>query len=120
LAAHPSVRVYEARFEGSALAMADAWARTTGDPGVCTVTCGPGLTQLATSLLVASRAHTPLVVFAGAAPSGDLEYVQRFDQERFTAAAEAGFIRVTGPEAAFESVRAAFYRSRVESRPIVL
>ncbi len=58
------VRVYETRHEGSALTMAEGWARASGQPGVCTVTQGPGLTQLGTALTVATRAKVPLVVFA--------------------------------------------------------
>src|ERR1700730_8478617 len=64
------VRTYFVRDEGHGLAMADGWARVTGKPGVCAVTCGPGLTQLATSLVVARRAGTPIVVFAGELPAG--------------------------------------------------
>ncbi|HVA25763.1 MAG TPA: thiamine pyrophosphate-binding protein, partial [Chloroflexota bacterium] len=117
---HPSIQVYEARFEGAALAMADGWARATGQPGVCAVTCGPGITQLGTSLLVARRANTPLVVFAGDSPSADEEYVQRMDQQAFAAGSEAGFVRLLAANQAYDAVRTAFYRARVEARPIVL
>lgn len=33
---------------GTALTTAEGWARATGQPGICTVTQGPGLSQLAT------------------------------------------------------------------------
>ena len=51
------VRQFEVRHEGAGLAMADGWARTDGNPGVCTTTSGPGVAQLATTLLVAARAR---------------------------------------------------------------
>ena len=55
------VAVHETRHEGTALTMAEGWARATGQPGVCTVTQGPGVTQLGTALTVAVRARIPLV-----------------------------------------------------------
>lgn len=65
------VRLYEVRHEGSGLGMADGWARGSGQPGVVTTTSGPGVSQLATSMLCASRAGTPLVAFCGETPLGD-------------------------------------------------
>jgi acetolactate synthase I/II/III large subunit len=61
------VELFEVRHEGGGLAMADGWGRMhpEGAPGVATTTSGPGVAQLATTLLVASRARTPLVVFWG-------------------------------------------------------
>ncbi|MDE3075156.1 MAG: thiamine pyrophosphate-binding protein [Chloroflexota bacterium] len=116
----PGVSVYEVRHEGAGLSMADGWARASGGVGVCAVTCGPGLTQLATALLVAGRARTPLVVFAGDVPAGEESHLQYFDQHRFAEATEAGFVQVTSPESAQEALRTAFFRARLESRPILL
>ena len=39
------------RHESGAIHMAEGWARATGKVGVATVTCGPGLTQVGTSLM---------------------------------------------------------------------
>ncbi len=114
------VTLLEVRHEGAGLGMADGWARATHMPGVCTATCGPGVTQLATALVTAARAQSPLVAFVGESPTTDEEYIQRFDQSRFAEACEAGFVRVLSPETAFDSVRKAFYRARLESRPILL
>ena len=117
---HPKMRIYEGRHEGACLAMADGWARVSGEPGVCAVTCGPGLAQLATSLLVASRARTPCVVFAGDTPDGSLTHSQRLNQARFAEACEAGFVKVTTTDGAFEMVRRAFNQARVEGRPVIV
>jgi thiamine pyrophosphate-dependent acetolactate synthase large subunit-like protein len=117
---HPDVTIYETRYEGTALTMAEGWARATGQPGICTVTQGPGLSQLATALIVASRASVPMVVFAGDTALNDPHGVQQFDQARFVEAAEAGFVPIWRASEAEEAVRTAFYRARVESRPIVL
>jgi acetolactate synthase I/II/III large subunit len=114
------VRQFEVRHEGGGLAMADGWARTDGNPGVCTTTSGPGVAQLATTLLVAARARTPMVAFVGESPAGDDSYVQRLDQRKFADACEAGFVHLAKADIAFEAVQTAFYRARTESRPILL
>ncbi|MFD5628416.1 thiamine pyrophosphate-binding protein [Streptomyces sp. NPDC127072] len=114
------VRLYEVRHEGSGLGMADGWARGAGQPGVLTTTSGPGVSQLATSMIVAARARTPLVAFCGETPLGDEGATQYLDQRRFAAAIECGFIHVSRAEQAQEAVRRAFYLARTESRPIML
>ena len=43
-----------------------------------------------------------------------------FDQARFAAAIECGFLRVTSAEYAYETVRRAFYVARTESRPMMV
>src|SRR6187402_2578248 len=92
------IKVHEVRHEGAGLGMADGWARVTHTPGVATATCGPGVSQLATALLTASRAESPLVTFVGEHPTNDDEYNQRLDQSRFAAACEAGFVRLNSPD----------------------
>ena len=114
------VQMLEVRHEGAGLGMADGWARVTRTPGIATATCGPGVSQLATALITANRASSPLVAFCGEHPSNDPEYNQRLDQAAFAAGCETGFIRITSPEVADESVRKAFYLAKLESRPIML
>src|SRR3954452_10860668 len=114
------VALHETRHEGTALTMAEGWARATGQVGVCTVTQGPGLSQLATALTVATRAKIPMVVYAGDTALTEHDSVQQFDQAKFVDATEAGFQPIWTAADAEEAVRTAFYRARVESRPIVL
>lgn len=118
--AERGVRLYEVRHEGSGLGMADGFARAAGRPGVVTTTSGPGVAQLATSMIVASRARTPLVAFCGETATGDQSAVQYLDQRRFAAAIECEFVHLTRPELAEEVVQRAFYRARTESRPVMI
>ncbi|HEU5025601.1 MAG TPA: thiamine pyrophosphate-binding protein [Spirillospora sp.] len=118
--AHRDVRLYEVRHEGSGLGMADGWARAAGRPGVVTTTSGPGVSQLATSMLCASRAGTPLVAFCGETSWGDEGAVQYLDQRRFAAAIECGFVHLSKADQAEEAVQRAFYLARTENRPIML
>jgi thiamine pyrophosphate-dependent acetolactate synthase large subunit-like protein len=114
------VRLYEVRHEGSGLGMADGFARAAGRPGVVTATSGPGTAQLATSMLVASRARTPLVAFCGETASGDEEAVQYLDQRRFAAAIECEFVHLSRADQAEEAVQRAFYIARTQSRPVMI
>ncbi|MEX2555148.1 MAG: thiamine pyrophosphate-binding protein [Actinomycetota bacterium] len=114
------VRIVDVRHEGAGLAMADGWARVRGEPGVCSTTSGPGYAQLATTMVVASRARSPLVAFCGDVAVSDDENAQVFDQRRFAEATEARFVRLSSADDAQKVVRTAFYRARLESRPIVL
>ncbi len=56
--------------------MADGYARFTGHQAVATVTQGPGLTNAATSLAVAQRHPSPVLLLAGDVPLGDLHNPQ--------------------------------------------
>src|SRR5262245_24545476 len=114
------VMTYEVRHENAALNMAQGYARISGKVGVATTTSGPGVTQLATSMTIAARARTPIVIYCGESPTGDDEYVQRINVERFAEATEAGFIRINAADEAAESVRKAFYQAKFESRPVIL
>jgi thiamine pyrophosphate-dependent acetolactate synthase large subunit-like protein len=118
--AQAGVRLYEVRHEGSGLGMADGFARAAGKPGVVTTTSGPGTAQLATSMIVASRARTPLVAFCGETTTGDENAVQYLDQRRFAAAIECEFVHLSRADLAEEVVQRAFYLARTESRPVMI
>lgn len=45
--------------------MADAWSRMTGKPGVCFGTQGPGVSNLATAMIVAKKEGAPTIFFGG-------------------------------------------------------
>ena len=110
----------EVRHEGAGLGMADGWSRATRQPSCATATCGPGVSQLATALITASRASSPVVAFVGEHPTNDDEYNQRMEQGPFAAACETQFVRLASAETADEVVRKAFYLARLNSKPVML
>jgi len=63
------IRIIDVRDEATAVFAADAVARLTGVPGVAAVTAGPGLTNTITALKNAQLAHSPVILFGGAAPT---------------------------------------------------
>jgi acetolactate synthase-1/2/3 large subunit len=57
------------RHEQSCAYAADGWARTTGMPGVCSVTAGCGLTNAVTGLCAAALGGSAVVCIAGQHPT---------------------------------------------------
>jgi thiamine pyrophosphate-dependent acetolactate synthase large subunit-like protein len=118
--AEQGCRMIYVRHEHCAVAAAMAYARKSGDVGVATVTCGPGVTQLTTALPAAARARLPLVVFAGEAPLKSGWYNQELDQGPLITATGAAYHRLHMPERMPVAVRDAFLQARRERRPVVL
>lgn len=108
------------RHEHCAVAAAMAHARKTGEVGVATVTCGPGLTQILTALPAAVRANLPLVVFAGEAPLKSAWYNQAIDQAPFVTATGAAYRPLHHAPRLLEGVRDAFLEARTTRRPVVI
>lgn len=112
--------MFHVRHEHCACAMAMGYHSATGKVGVASTTCGPGFTQIMTSLTTAVRSRVPLVVFAGEAPITAKWYVQEIDQAAFATACGAHYIRVLDPTRLHQYVREAFYTARQERRPVVI
>jgi acetolactate synthase-1/2/3 large subunit len=109
-----------ARHEAAAVAMAEGHYLATGQIGFASVTQGPGLTQIGTSLTMASRNRVPMVVLTGDVERDNPSHTQAIDQRRFVESCEAGYRMVRSVGSVLEDVREAFYRARVESRPVIL
>ncbi|MDR3537183.1 MAG: thiamine pyrophosphate-binding protein [Acetobacteraceae bacterium] len=114
------VAITSARHEAASVAMADGYARTTGKVGVAMVTCGPGLTQVGTSLMIAARGRTPIVVVVGEIPAGSKNKTQSMDQRRFVEACSTRFHTITSADNMAEEIAEAFYAARVHRGPVVL
>lgn len=121
-AADKGIRVVTARHEGAALAMADGYTRAGAGVGVVSVHYGPGVTQLPTSLMVASKHGTPVVAFAAGLPldvrhrGGPLD----LDERSLLEASGARIVELVRPEHAAETVRRAFQEARERCAPVAL
>ena len=118
--AQQGCRMVYVRHEHCAVAAGMAYARKTGEVGVATVTCGPGVTQLITALPAAVRAHVPMVVFGGEAPLRMGWYNQGIDQAPMIKATGADYHPLHLPERMPIGIRDAFLQARRERRPVVL
>lgn len=112
-------RYVPAVHEGSAVLMAQGWARVAGKVGVAAVTHGPGLTNTITALVEGAKAGTSMVLLVGDTPVIDREHAQNVDQRALVAATGAGFEPLRSPETVAEDLARAFYRAQIEHRPIV-
>ena len=117
---YPGVENVDARDEGAALTMAEGWARATGKVGICSVTHGPGITRMTTSLVSVTRCRIPVVICTSATELNNDGINQAIDQRRLVTATGAGYVEVLKPAFAETAVRQAFYMARTELRPVVL
>jgi acetolactate synthase I/II/III large subunit len=110
-------RFVAARHEGGATVMADAWARTTGMPGVVTVHQGPGLTNAMTGIAEAAKSRTPLLVLAAEAPEVRSNF--HVDVAGLAAAVGAVAMRLYSPASALDDAHRA-YSTALGRRTVVL
>lgn len=116
----PGTTTIHARHEHCACAMAMGYHSATGKPGIASVTCGPGFTQIMTALASAARSNVPLVVLAGETPLKAKWYGQAIEQQPLAAACGAHYITAHAPERMFQYVREAFYTAIHHRKPVVL
>jgi acetolactate synthase-1/2/3 large subunit len=60
-----NIKLIVCRQEGGAACMAEAVGKTTGRPGICFVTRGPGATNASAGIHIAKQDSTPMIVFVG-------------------------------------------------------
>lgn len=113
-------RFVPAAHEGSSVLMALAYSHVSGRVGVATVTHGPALTNCITALTEGARGHIPMVLLAGDTPVANPRHLQGIDQRELVKTTGAGFEQLRAPDTVGMDVARAFYRARVERRPIVL
>jgi thiamine pyrophosphate-dependent acetolactate synthase large subunit-like protein len=124
LAADYGVHVHHLRHENSAIGAADGYARATGQVGWCTVTQGPGFTNIFTAMVTAQKAHTPLVLVT--ADSSNLDEriapfaggIQGLDPELLLRPLEIPVVHAAYETAAADLVEA-YRMARDQSRPVV-
>jgi thiamine pyrophosphate-dependent acetolactate synthase large subunit-like protein len=109
---------FSALEEKRGLTMAEGYARASGRLGLMSVTAGPGVTNLASGLLVALRERTPVLVVCGQTPLayGGRLPVQELDIRSFARELTLRAHELTSPEQlpvfANELVRTAIDRRR--------
>jgi acetolactate synthase-1/2/3 large subunit len=81
------VAIVHTRHEGAAVHMADAWARLTGEVGVCLVSAGPGHANALGALAVAGTGESAVLLLSGHAP------LARAGQGAFQEMDQAGLAR---------------------------
>ncbi len=80
----PDMRLINARHEGGAANMAEAYGKLTGEPGIAFVTRGPGACQASVGVHTAFQDSTPMILLVGqvARDMRDREAFQELDYRR--------------------------------------
>ena len=110
-----------AHHEQVAVSMADGYARTTGEVGVCTLTHGPGVTNGATGIAAADRDNVPLVVLIGDTGfRGRETSLQYLNHAAFTDPISVYQTRAETSDTIGETLRRAFSKARTERGPAIV
>jgi acetolactate synthase I/II/III large subunit len=113
------IRVVRPRHEQNAVAMADGYARASGDVGLCVVGPGPALAQTGTGLVTAARCRSQVLVLLGEIPN-TRGAVKSFDARRYAEATEAHYHEVRNTRTLASDIREAFRLVRLRRGPVIL
>jgi acetolactate synthase I/II/III large subunit len=104
------IQVVVAKHEGAACNMAEADGKLTGRPGICFVTRGPGATQGSIGVHIAQQDSTPLIMFIGQVPTGELgrDSFQEIDYVRMFGGIAKWVAEIDDPDRIEEIVQRAF------------
>lgn len=111
---HPSIQLISTRHEGGASFMAEAYAKASGDVGVCMATRGPGATNLSIGLHTAMQDSTPVVALIGQVerPFIGKEAFQEVDFEAYFSHLCKWSVEIDDVERIPEILHRAFYEAR--------
>ncbi|GGE30564.1 acetolactate synthase large subunit [Agaricicola taiwanensis] len=113
-----SIDFVTCRQEGGAAMMAEAAGKLTGQPGICFVTRGPGATNAAAGVHVASQDSTPMILFVGQIETGfrGREAFQELDYRAVFGSMAKWVVEIDEPARVPELIARAF-RVATQGRP---
>ena len=105
------ITVTVCRHEGGAAMMAEAVGKTTGRPGICFVTRGPGATNASAGIHIAQQDSTPMIMFVGQVETSvrEREAFQELDYRAVFGSMTKWTVEVDDPGRITEFVSRAFY-----------
>jgi len=105
------ITVTVCRHEGGAAMMAEAVGKTTGRPGICFVTRGPGATNASAGIHIAQQDSTPMIMFVGQVETSvrQREAFQELDYRAVFGSMTKWTVEVDDPTRITEFVSRAFY-----------
>lgn len=111
---HPDIQLISTRHEGGASFMAEAYAKASGDVGVCMATRGPGATNLSIGLHTAMQDSTPVVALIGQVerPFLHKEAFQEVDFEAYFSHLCKWSVEIDSADRIPELLHRAFYVAR--------
>ena len=112
------IRAVTIRDEKHGAIMAHGYAKTSGRPGICAATFGPGATNLITGLLEAQKSSVPVIAFIQEIPASQRDRHASSEIDHITALTPytKKVFRIDTPERCCDIVRRAF-RLATSGRP---
>src|SRR5450755_3819888 len=106
-----SITVTVCRHEGAAAMMAEAIGKTTGRPGICFVTRGPGATNASSGIHIAQQDSSPMIMFVGQVETSvrEREAFQELDYRAVFGSMTKWTVEVDHADRITEFVSRAFY-----------
>ncbi|MDC7789582.1 thiamine pyrophosphate-binding protein [Rhodoplanes sp. TEM] len=107
------IAVTVCRQEGGAAMMAEAVGKTTGRPGVCFVTRGPGATNASPGVHIAQQDSSPMILFIGQVgrDQKEREAFQEVDYRAMFGGMAKWVVEISDPARMPELVSRAFYEA---------
>jgi acetolactate synthase I/II/III large subunit len=113
-------RFIAARHENGAATMADAWARSSGRPGVLSLHQGPGITNALTGITEAAKSRTPLLVLAADVSASAVQSSFRIGVDALTRAVGATPAVLHSASLAIDDAVRAYVTAAEQRRTVVL
>jgi acetolactate synthase I/II/III large subunit len=113
-------RFVAARHENGAACMADAWARSSGRPGILSLHQGPGITNALTGITEAAKSRTPLVVLAADVSASAVQSNFRIGVDLLTRAVGATPAVLHSASLAIDDAVRAYVTAAEQRRTVVL
>lgn len=113
-------RFVSSTHEAGAVLMGLGYALVSGQPGLVSVTHGPGLTNSLTALVDGVKARVPLLLLCGDTPVTARDHFQNVSQREFVLATGAGFHQLRSPESFGDDLSAALRETVLQRKPCVL
>jgi len=119
---HPRIRFYSVIHEATAAFMASAYAKLTGELGVCVATSGPGVANLLNGLMDAKKDRAPVLAITGQVASYNLDtdYKQTADENLLLAPAVGYSALASTPKAANDLLSKALRTAIAQGCPVHL
>ncbi|THE63509.1 thiamine pyrophosphate-binding protein [Salinadaptatus halalkaliphilus] len=113
-------RLIKTRHEQGAVAMADGYARTGDDIGVCLVGRGPAVSQTGNGLVTARKKGSNVLLVVPESPLSDGYDVKEFEQETYLQSTVGSVVSIRSHDTLVRDFREALRRVRVADGPLAV
>lgn len=114
------IRLVNTRHEQGAMAMADGYARATGDVGVCLVGRGPAISQTGNAMITARKKGSNLLVIVPESPLSETYDVKEFEQEAYLRSTIGDVVSIRSADTLIAEFEEALRRVKLGDGPLAV